>query len=78
MTLRECDESYLFNFVTMTYTCQFCGIQFLLKGKLHKHLKRKHIAKPFRCGYCDKSFTEAYYRKLHMVSVCKNRWNGKY
>ena len=64
------------NNIMNNYTCQFCGLQFLLKGKFHRHLKT-HNSKPFQCGYCLKGFTETHYRKIHMLSACKKRPSGK-
>ena len=39
------------------------------KNNLYAHLKT-HFDKPFQCSFCEKSFTEDKYKRVHETKFC--------
>jgi uncharacterized Zn-finger protein len=49
------------------WQCRECGKQFATKYKLQRHMRCHTGEKPYRCNYCDRSFSQTGNLKLHQV-----------
>ncbi|XP_066255473.1 zinc finger protein 557-like [Euwallacea similis] len=48
------------------FLCVLCPRRFTFNNKLQRHLLTHTGEKPYKCDYCEKKFSDTYYRKNHM------------
>ena len=54
-----------------------CGKAFSQKTNVKQHIKEVHQQlKPFKCDYCDKTFSKKYNRNSHMETICEKRYRA--